>query len=113
MRFARRHDARRSRASPSTSPGSPRALSNTALHVGAALGVAITTTIAVSRSDYYLSANQGEHPLAVLNEGFQFAFLALAVLAGIGLALALVLPGRLRKASQERLDTVPVPIQND
>jgi hypothetical protein len=49
----------------------------------------------------------------VLNEGFQFAFLALAVLAGIGLALALVLPGRLRKASQERLDTVPVPIQND
>jgi hypothetical protein len=58
MRFARRHDARRSRASPSTSPGSPRALSNTALHIGAALGVAITTTIAVSRSDYSLSANQ-------------------------------------------------------
>jgi hypothetical protein len=35
------------------------------------------------------------------------------VLAGIGLALALLLLGRPRKAPQERLDTFPVPIHND
>jgi hypothetical protein len=49
----------------------------------------------------------------VLNEGFQSAFLALVVLAGIGMALALLLLGRLRKAPQERLDAVPVPVPND
>ena len=88
-------------------------LSNTALQIGAALGVAIVTTVAVSRSDHYLAANEDANPLVVLNEGFQSAFLALAVLAGIGLAFALVLLGRPRKAPQERLEAVPVPIQND
>jgi hypothetical protein len=34
------------------------------------------------------------------------------VLAGIGMVLALLL-GRPRKAPQERLEAVPVPIQND
>jgi hypothetical protein len=38
----------------------------------------------------------------VLNHGFQSAFLALAVLAGIGLALALLLLGAPRNAPQER-----------
>jgi MFS family permease len=74
-------------------------LSNTALQIGAALGVAITTTVAVSRSDNYLVANQAANPLVVLNEGFQSAFLAVVVLAGIGLALALLLPGRPRKSA--------------
>jgi MFS family permease len=82
-------------------------LSNTALQIGAALGVAIATTVAVSRSDDYLAANNGANPLAVLNEGFQSAFLALVVLAGIGLALALLLLGRPRKAPRERLEPVP------
>jgi hypothetical protein len=41
------------------------------------------------------------------------AFLACVVLAGIGMALALLLLGRTRKAPQERLEAVPVPIQND
>jgi hypothetical protein len=49
----------------------------------------------------------------VLNEGFQSAFLAVVVLAGIGMVLALLLLGRPRKAPQERLEAVPVPIQND
>jgi MFS family permease len=88
-------------------------LSNTALQIGAALGVAILTTVAVSRSEDYLAANDGANPLVVLNEGFQSAFLACLVLAGIGLALALLLPGRPRKAPQERPEAVPVPIQND
>jgi MFS family permease len=88
-------------------------LSNTALQIGGALGVAITTTVAVSRSEDYLATNEGANPLVVLNEGFQSAFLACVVLAGIGLALALLLLGRPRKAPQERLDTFPVPIHND
>jgi Major Facilitator Superfamily len=82
-------------------------LSNTALQIGAALGVAITTTVAVSRSGDYLAENEGANPLVVLNEGFQSAFLALVVLAGIGMALALLLLGRPRKAPQEQLEPVP------
>ncbi len=73
-------------------------LSNTALQIGSALGVAIVTTVAVSRSQDYLAAHAGANPLVVLNEGYQSAFLALVVLAGIGMALALVLLGRPRKA---------------
>jgi EmrB/QacA subfamily drug resistance transporter len=82
-------------------------LSNTALQIGAALGVAIVTTVAVSRSEDFLAANEGAHPLVVLNEGFQSAFLALVVLAGIGMALALLLLGRPRRAPREPLEPVP------
>jgi hypothetical protein len=90
-------------------------LSNTALQIGGALGVAILTTVAVSHSDDYRAANDGANPLRVLTEGFQSAFLALVVLAGIGVALALLLPGRPRprKAPQERIEAVPVPVPND
>jgi EmrB/QacA subfamily drug resistance transporter len=88
-------------------------LSNTALQIGAALGVAIATTVAVSRSEDYLAANDGANPLVVLTEGFQSAFVACVVLAGIGMALALLLLGRPRNAPQERLEAVPVPVQND
>ena len=82
-------------------------LSNTAFQVGAALGVAIATTVAVSRSEDYLTANEGANPLVVLTEGFQSAFLACGVLAGIGVALALLLLGRPRKAPHERLEPLP------
>jgi MFS family permease len=82
-------------------------LSNTARYVGAALGVAIVSTVAVSRSEDYLAADEGANPLLVLNEGFQSAFVACAVLAAIGLALALLLPGRPRKAPHERLAQAP------
>jgi MFS family permease len=85
-------------------------LSNTATQIGGALGVAIVTTVAVSRSEDYLAANEDANPLVVLNEGFQSAFLACVVLAGIGLALALLLLGRPRKAAQERIEAVPVPV---
>jgi hypothetical protein len=43
----------------------------------------------------------------VLNHGYQSAFLALVALAGIGLALALLLLGRPRAAPQERLEAAP------
>jgi hypothetical protein len=64
------------------------------LQIGTALGVAIVSTVAVSRSTGYLAANTGANPLVVLTEGYQSAFAACAVLAGIGLALALLLLGR-------------------
>src|SRR5215472_8349730 len=49
-------------------------LSNTALQIGAALGVAIVSTVAVSRSAGYLAAHNGANPLVVLTEGCQSAF---------------------------------------
>jgi MFS family permease len=82
-------------------------LSNTALQIGAALGVAILTTVAVSRSHDYLATHSGATPLVVVNHGYQAAFVALVVLAGIGMALALLLLGRPRKARQEQLEPAP------
>jgi EmrB/QacA subfamily drug resistance transporter len=84
-------------------------LSNTAFQIGAALGVAVATTVAVTRSEDYLAANAGANPLLVLNEGFRSAFLACAVLAGIGTALALLLLGRPRGATREPLGLEPSP----
>jgi hypothetical protein len=81
------------------------------LQIGAALGVAIVTTVAVSRSEDYLAAHEGASRLVVLNEGFQSAFLALVVLAAIGVALALLLLGQPRSAVQEPLEPVPVSVQ--
>jgi EmrB/QacA subfamily drug resistance transporter len=88
-------------------------LSNTAFQIGAALGVAITTTVAVTSSKNYLAAHAGASHLVVLNHGFQSAFLALSVLAGIGMALALLFLGDPRGAPQARLEAVPVLIPND
>jgi MFS family permease len=92
---------------PERESGLASGLSNTAFQVGQALGVAIVSTVAVSRSEDYLAANEGANPLVVLNEGFQSAFLACVVLAGIGLALGLLLLGRPRKAPREQLEAVP------
>jgi hypothetical protein len=68
---------------------------------GTALGAAIVTTVAVSRSQHYLAAHKGANPPSALTAGYQSAFLACAVLAGIGLALAFLLPGRPRKPAHE------------
>jgi EmrB/QacA subfamily drug resistance transporter len=83
-------------------------LSNTAFQIGAALGVAIVTTVAVTRSEDFLAANHGANPVVALNEGLQSAFLACVVLAGIGVALALLLLGRPRRP-QEHLEPAPAP----
>lgn len=69
------------------------------MQTSTALGVAIVTTVAVCRSRHYLAAHKGANPLAALAEGYQSAFLACAVLAGIGLAF--LLPGRPRKPVHE------------
>jgi hypothetical protein len=79
-------------------------LRNTAHQIGAVLGVAIVTTVAVSRTDDYLAAHTGASPLVALTEGFQSAFLAVAILAGIGVVLALLLLRRPPGALQEQLE---------
>jgi EmrB/QacA subfamily drug resistance transporter len=88
-------------------------LSNTAVQIGGALGVAIVTTVAVSRSQGYLAANTGADPSIVLTEGFQSAFLACVVLAGIGIVLALLLPGRPQAAAHELSEPVLAPSTRD
>jgi len=88
-------------------------LSNTSLQIGTALGVVIVTTVAVSRSDDFTAAHAGAGPLVVLTEGYQSAFAACAVLAGIGLALALLLPGRPRTAAPESPEPVPATSARD
>ena len=76
-------------------------LSSTALPTGTALGVAIVTTVAVSRSQHYLAADNGANPLTALTQGCQPAFLACAVLAGIGPGAGVPAPGRPRKPAHE------------
>jgi EmrB/QacA subfamily drug resistance transporter len=83
-------------------------LSNTAFQIGAALGVAVVTTVAISQTDDYLAANADANPLAALTEGFQSAFFAVAILAGIGVALSLLLLGRPRGVPQEQLAVLTV-----
>jgi predicted MFS family arabinose efflux permease len=80
-------------------------LNNTAFQIGAAIGTAIVSTVAVSRTDNLLGT--GTDRLVALTEGFQSAFLACIVLAGAGLLFALLLPGRAR---QPMLEAVPEPV---
>jgi EmrB/QacA subfamily drug resistance transporter len=94
---------------PERESGLASGLSNTSFQIGAALGVAIVTSVAVTRTDDYLAANSGANRLVALTEGFQSAFLAVAILAGIGVALALLLLGRPRAVPQEQLEPSPVP----
>jgi MFS family permease len=93
---------------PERESGLASGLSNTSFQIGAALGVAIVTTVAVTRTDDYLAANTGANRLIALTEGFQSAFLAVAILAGIGVALALLLLGRPRAVPQEQLAVLTV-----
>jgi EmrB/QacA subfamily drug resistance transporter len=84
-------------------------LNNTVFQIGIALGVAIASTVAISRSEDYLAANDGASPLVALTEGFQSAFFACVVVAGIGVALALLLLGRPRPNTQRQLEAAPAP----
>ena len=94
---------------PDRESGLASGLSNTAFQLGGALGVAIVTTVAVSRSESYAAANRDAAPLVTLTEGFQSAFVACVVLAAVGVALALALLGRPRHAPHERLEPAAAP----
>ena len=82
-------------------------LSNTAFQIGAALGAAIVSTVAVTRTDDFIADNGTGNMALALTEGFQAAFLACAILAGVGAALALLLLGRPRAVTEKQLEPVP------
>ena len=83
-------------------------LNNTTFKIGAAIGTAIVSTVAVSRTDDLLAT--GSDRLVALTEGFQSAFLACIVLAGVGLLFALTLPGRARGPA---LEVVAEPVADE
>ena len=65
-------------------------LINTSQQIGGALGLAVLSTIATSRTDHVLASGTSSLPNA-LTEGFQSAFLGGAVMAALGLVATLVL----------------------
>jgi EmrB/QacA subfamily drug resistance transporter len=69
-------------------------LSNASFQIGAALGVAILTTVAVSEAD-------GADPLVALTDGFQSAFAAAIAFAAVGILVAGLLLGRTRRPVAE------------
>jgi EmrB/QacA subfamily drug resistance transporter len=66
-------------------------LVNTSQQIGGALGVAVLSTIALSRTDEILAANQHAAPAAALTAGFGDALLAGAAFAVAGAMLAAAL----------------------
>jgi MFS family permease len=94
---------------PERESGLASGLSNTSFQIGAALGVALVTTVSVTRTEDYLATNTDANRLVALTEGFQSAFLAVAILAGIGVAVALLLLGRSGGVPQEQLELEPIP----
>ncbi|HEX4520712.1 MAG TPA: MFS transporter [Gaiellaceae bacterium] len=83
-------------------------LSNTSFQIGAALGVAIVSTVSVTRTTDFLTANAHADRLDALTHGFQAAFLASGVLAGLGALAAVTLLGRREPAASEQLEPVAV-----
>jgi EmrB/QacA subfamily drug resistance transporter len=65
-------------------------LINTSQQIGGALGLAVLSTIATSRTDHVMATGTSSLPNA-LTEGFQSAFLGGAVIAALGLVATLVL----------------------
>ncbi len=65
-------------------------LSNTTFQLGGAIGVAVMTTVAITRTN---SIDATTAPAVALTEGFQAAFLACTVIAAIGILAALTTLG--------------------
>lgn len=82
-------------------------LNNTAFQVGAALGVAVVSTVAVSRTEDFVAENGARDMALALTEGFQSGFVACAVLAGVGLVVSLLYLGPRRTTELEQLEVQP------
>ena len=82
-------------------------LNNTAFQVGAALGVAVVSTVAVSRTDDFIAESGAGNMALALTEGFQSGFVACAVLAGVGLVVSLLFLGPRRDVQVEQLEAQP------
>ena len=83
-------------------------LNNTAFQIGGALGVAILSTIAVTRTDNLLASGTGDQ-LFALTEGFQLAFVGAIVIAVLGVLVALFTLGRHRADVAPAIRAEPVP----
>jgi hypothetical protein len=88
-------------------------LNNTAWMIGGALGTALASTVAVSRTQDYLTANNDTNQLTALTEGFQSAFWACVVVATLGVVVSLLLLGRPRRAAHEELAPASVPVRSE
>ena len=82
-------------------------LINTAQQIGGALGLALLSTVANTRTEGLLE--DGTQAPVALTEGFQSAFVVGAVLAGVGLLAALLTIARRTPAAAEVPLEVPVP----
>ena len=78
-------------------------LINTSQQIGGALGLAVLSTIATTRTEDAMEAARGAQPALpeALTEGFQAAFAGGAIFALVGVALGLVL---LRPGGEDRAD---------
>jgi EmrB/QacA subfamily drug resistance transporter len=82
-------------------------LNNTAFQIGAALGVAVVSTVAVSHTEDFVAQNGSGNMALALTDGFQAGFVACVALAGIGLVVSLLLLGPRRGAAAEMLEPQP------
>jgi EmrB/QacA subfamily drug resistance transporter len=83
-------------------------LADTSFTIGGALGLAILSTVAFSRSEDVLAgARQQARPLFAMTEDFQLAFLVAVGFAVFGLLVALVLLGRSPAADHALAHEVP------
>jgi EmrB/QacA subfamily drug resistance transporter len=96
---------------PAHQAGLASGLSNTTFQIGAALGVALVSTVAVSRTTDVL-ATGGDQALA-LTEGFQSGFAACIALAGAGALFALATLGKRRAVpTVDPLEAIPEPARD-
>jgi hypothetical protein len=79
-------------------PGVGSEVNTAALQVGGALGVAITTTMATSRTAAVLAGSAGQgKPLVALTEGFRAGFMVAAGFTLLGLLVAATLLSHARR----------------
>ncbi|MGH3462150.1 MAG: MFS transporter [Kribbellaceae bacterium] len=93
---------------PEHQAGLASGLSNTSFQIGAALGTAIVSTVAVSRTTDVITAGGGQ--MLALTEGFQRGFAACIALAAVGALVTLATLGHARSIPEvDTLEPTPEP----
>jgi EmrB/QacA subfamily drug resistance transporter len=82
-------------------------LVDSSFNIGSALGIAILSTVALSRTDDLLSGSESVDPATALTEGFQSAFLVGFGIAAVGALCVVALFGRREKAEVTGEGAVP------